>query len=115
MIIQVKHLEQCLARVSVCCSVVSDSLRPDDCSSLGSAIHGTFQATILEWVAISSSRGSSRPRDGTHTSCVSCIGRQILYQLHYPGSPITTMTMIIQIKDLEQCLAHSKHLISISD
>ena len=34
------------------------------------------QARILEWVVISSSRGSSWPRDGT---CVSCIGRWILY------------------------------------
>ena len=31
---------------------------------------------ILQWVAISSSRGSSRPRDRT---CISCIGRRILY------------------------------------
>ena len=36
-------------------------------------------AKILEWVAISSSRGSSWPRNWTHVSCVSCIGRQILY------------------------------------
>ena len=35
-----------------------------------------LQARALEWVAISSSRGSSPPRDRT---CVSCIGRQILY------------------------------------
>ena len=42
----------------------------------GSSVHGIFQARILEWVAISFSRGSSRPRDRTHASC---IGRQILY------------------------------------
>ena len=42
----------------------------------GSSIHGTFQARILKWVAISSSRGSSSPRDQTH---ISHIGRQILY------------------------------------
>ena len=34
----------------------------------GSSIHGIFQARILGWVAISFSRGSSRPRDGTHAS-----------------------------------------------
>ena len=39
----------------------------------GSSVHGTFQARILDWVPISSSRGSSWPRDLTHTSCVSCI------------------------------------------
>ena len=38
-----------------------------------------LQARILEWVALPSSRGSSRPRDRTHVSYVSCIGRQVLY------------------------------------
>ena len=50
-----------------------------DCSSPGPSVHGTSQARILEWVAISSSRVSSPPRDRTRVSCVSCIGRQILY------------------------------------
>ena len=36
---------------------------PLDCSSLGSSIHRIFQVRILEWVFISSSRGSSRPKD----------------------------------------------------
>ena len=36
---------------------------PMDCSLPGSSAHGIFQARLLEWVAISSSRGSSRPRD----------------------------------------------------
>ena len=47
--------------------------------TLGSSVHGIFQARILEYIAISSSRGSSQPRDRTHISCVSCIGRRILY------------------------------------
>ena len=38
----------------------------------GSFVHGILQARILEWVAISSSRGSSQCRDQTHISCVSC-------------------------------------------
>ena len=50
-----------------------------DSSPPGSPVHGISQASILEWVAISSSSGYSWPRDGTHTSWVSCIGRQILY------------------------------------
>ena len=37
-----------------------------------------FPGKILEGVAISCSKGSSQPRDRTHVSCVSCIGRQIL-------------------------------------
>ena len=34
-----------------------------DCSPLGSSVHGISQARILEWIAISFSRGSSWPRD----------------------------------------------------
>ena len=45
---------------------------PRDCSPPGSSVHGIFQARILEWVAVSYSRGSSQPRDQT---CVSCTGR----------------------------------------
>ena len=46
---------------------------PMDCSRPGSSVHGIFHARILEWVAISYSRGSSPPRDRTRVSCVSCI------------------------------------------
>ena len=49
---------------------------PMDYSPPGSSVHGILQARIPERFAISSSRGSSWPRDGT---CISCIGRQILY------------------------------------
>ena len=41
---------------------------PVDCSPPGSSVHGVLQARILEWVAISFSRGSSRPRDRTQVS-----------------------------------------------
>ena len=41
---------------------------PMDCSPPGSSIHGIFQARVLEWVAISFSRGSSWPRDWTWVS-----------------------------------------------
>ena len=44
---------------------------PTDCSLPGSSIHGIFQVRVLEWVSISFSRGSSRPRDRTWFSCVS--------------------------------------------
>ena len=44
-----------------------------DYSLPGSSIHGIFQARILEWVAISFSRGSSQPRDWTQVSHI--IGR----------------------------------------
>ena len=42
----------------------------------GASVHGISQARIREWVAISFSRGSSRPRDQTH---IPCFGRWILY------------------------------------
>ena len=42
---------------------------PMDCSPPGSSVHEIFQARILEWVAISFSRGSSQPRDRTRVSC----------------------------------------------
>ena len=43
---------------------------PMDCSLPGSSVHGILQARILEWVAISFSRGSSRPRDQTWVSSI---------------------------------------------
>ena len=46
-----------------------------DQSPPGSSVHVILQARILEWVAIPFSRGSSRPRDQTSVSYVSCIGR----------------------------------------
>ena len=39
-----------------------------DCSLSGSSLHGILQARVLEWVAISFSRGSSEPRDWTRVS-----------------------------------------------
>ena len=77
------------------CSVASamfSSCIPIDCSPPGSSVHGILQATILEWVVIpSSSRGSSHPRDWTRVSCVSCIGRRILYPLsHLEGFKCAT-------------------------
>ena len=48
----------CSVKVTQLCPTLCD---PMDCSPLGSSIHGIFQARILEWVAISFSRGSSWP------------------------------------------------------
>ena len=53
---------------------------PMDCSPPGSSVHGILQARTLEWVAISSSKGSSQPRDLTNVSYISCIGRQLPYR-----------------------------------
>ena len=43
---------------------------PMDCSLSGSSVHGIFQARVLEWVAISFSRGSSWPRNRIQVSCI---------------------------------------------
>ena len=59
---------------------------PMDCSPPGSSVHGILQARALEWVAESSSRGSSRPRDRTCIYYVSCTGRWILDHQHHLGS-----------------------------
>ena len=71
------------------CFVVISSLShvqlfwdPVDCSPPGSSVHGISQAWILEWSAISFSRGSSWPRNGT---LVSCIDRQVLNHLATDG------------------------------
>jgi len=67
---------QSLSRVRLC-----DLM---DCSPPGSSVQGILQIIILEWVAISSSRGSSPPRDRIH---ISCVGRWILYhQSHLVSS-----------------------------
>ena len=61
----------CISLMAMC--VHAKSLQPDptvcdpmDCSLPGSSVHGILQARMLEWVAVPSSRGSSRTRDQTH-------------------------------------------------
>jgi len=55
------------SEVTQSCPTPSD---PMDCSPPGSSIHGSFQARVLEWVAISFSRGSFWPRDRIQVSCI---------------------------------------------
>ena len=43
---------------------------PMDCSLPGTSVCGILQARILEWVAVSFSRGTSQPRDQTWVSCI---------------------------------------------
>ena len=53
--------------VTQSCQTVWD---PTDCGPPDSSVHGILWASILEWVAISFSRESSRPRDWTYVSCI---------------------------------------------
>ena len=54
----------CVCLVTKLCPTLCD---PMDCSP---TVHGISQERIVEWVAISFSRGSSQPRDGTHVYCI---------------------------------------------
>ena len=67
---QYRGSSPCLRAIA---SVVSDCLRPMDCSPPGSSVRGILQARTLQWVAVPSSRGSSWPRDPTCISEVSYI------------------------------------------
>ena len=55
------------SEVAQLCPTLCD---PVDCSLPGSSVHWIFQAIVLEWIAISFSRGSSQPRDRTWVSCI---------------------------------------------
>jgi len=73
------------------CMILCD---PTDYSPPGSSVHGILQARILEWVAISFSRGYFWPKDRT---CISWIGRQILYHWTTWEAPIkNSATFIIE-------------------
>ena len=65
---------------------------PRDCNPPGISVHGILQARILEWVAISSFKGSSQPRNGTLVSYIFCIGRWVLYHKPHPGKPLLKLT-----------------------
>ena len=70
--------------VTQLCPTLCDPL---DCSPPASSAHGVFQAKILEWVSISSSRKSSWPRDWTHVSSVPSIAggffsHQVTFSIH---------------------------------
>ena len=68
-----------------CCLVVKSCLTlcdPNLCSLLGSSVYGISQARILEWIAISISRGSSQPRDRNRVS-------HIGITTELPGKPFT--------------------------
>ena len=85
---------RCLA-----CSVTQSCLTlcdPTDCSPPGSSVHGILQARILEWIAISSSRGIFSTR-GSNLSLLHLLHcRQILYH-QATGEPLTNL-----------CVTHSK-------
>ena len=60
---------------------------PMDCSLLSCSVRGIFQARILEQVAVSSSRGSSWPRDWTYVCFISCTSRKIFFFFFFTSEP----------------------------
>ena len=77
-----------------CCSV--------KCSLPSSSVHGTFQARVLSWVAISSSRGSSQLRGQTR---VSCLAGRFLTVPWAAGEAVATL-----LKLIEYCINLGKSL-----
>ena len=69
-----------------------------DCSPPDSSVHGISQARTVEWVAISSSRGSSQPRNRT---CISCTASRILCHLSLLG--IRFLSAAAAAKSLQSC------------
>ena len=72
----------CVCSVTHLCLTLCN---PMDCSPPGSSVLGIFQARIVEWVAISSSGGSSQPRDLPKPR-VSCISSRF-FTTEPPGKP----------------------------
>ena len=62
-----KWVSEWVSEVAQLCPSLCD---PIDCSLPGSSVHGIFQAIVLEWIAISFSRGSSQPRNRTQVSLI---------------------------------------------
>ena len=89
------------------CPTLCDSV---DCSLSGSSVHGILQARILQWVAMPSSRGSSRPRDWTCVFYISCIEAGSL-SLALPGKP-RTVEYYSAVK-INELLIHATIYISI--
>ena len=76
--------------VCVCvCAQLCLTLCDIDCSPPGSSVHEILEVRILEWVAISSTRGSSQPRDLNHISCIT--GR--CFTAEQSGKPKDTVDM----------------------
>ena len=84
-----EHHLLCVYLVAPSCPAVCNPM--DSSSPPGSSVPGISQTRILEWVAISFSRGSSQPRDQTRISSVSC--RWILYLLSPQGSWLSITTV----------------------
>ena len=98
----------------VCAQLCPALCDPMDCSPPGSSVHEVLQARVLEWVAISSSRGSSWPRNQTWGSCISCIGRRILYNWATWEAPYWLLEFLnynrLKVADKKRKAIRKRHL-----
>ena len=95
----IRSFRKDLEIIHVCAKSLQSCLtlfNPMDYSPPHASVRGILQVRILEWVAMTSPRESSQPRDQTSISYVSCIGRQVLYRQCHLGSP----TLLIQYHKL---------------
>ena len=69
-----------------------------DCSSPGSSVHGILQARILEWVAVSSSRGSSQSRYQSHILMSYWQAGSLLFGP--PGNPCVKLGKSVNLLDV---------------
>ena len=76
------YLHVCAKSLQLCSTLCNLT----GCSPPGSSVIKILQARIVEWITISFFRGSSKPRDRTHTSYVSCISRKSFYHWYHLGS-----------------------------
>ena len=96
--------------------IAINSCNPVDCSQPGFSVYGILQASILEWVAMPSSRGIF-PTQGWNPGLLHC--RWILYQLSHLSSPNVFFSNGFQYLQLElqsfMCLEMYFYLIIISE
>ena len=109
--------------IHTCCAcALSHSVRPDSVTpgiaAAVSPIRGTDQASALEWVAISSSRGSSQPRDWTRLfHLFECAGMWLITHLPSPapthpgGCPLPAVW--VRSLALDQAPQHGRHHMSL--
>ena len=79
------------------CSVCLTLFKPLDYSLWSSSVHRNLKARIMEWVAMSSSRGSSQPRDGTWVSCIAGRFFTIWVTTEAPQSQFSSVQFICSV------------------
>ena len=76
-----------------------------NCSLPGSSVQGIFQARILEWVAISSSMGSSWPRDQTWSFLSPALQADYLALCHLGSGPVILYNVHVVLWDILSLIA----------